>query len=256
MASTHRNNKDHSTLLNIISVLDREGRMGVTELADTLDIAKSTAHYHLSTLRQNGFVTKDETDYQLGLYFLKMGLQTRRREPLFEVAKDEIDNLAEETGELAILSVEQRGMGVYLYKQGGADALDIDAPIGGSATLHNRALGKAMLSQFAEDRVDRILERHGLPKTAEQTVTTQESLKQELQKVRDEGVAFNYEESINGIHGVGVPITTASGEVLGAISVAGPARRFNGDLFTDDLPDFLSRARNVVELSHQHGHNY
>ncbi len=230
--------------------------MGVTEVADALDIAKSTAHYHLSTLRQNGFVTKDGARYGLGLSFLKIGLQTRRREPLFDAAKDEIDKLADETGELAILSVEQRGKGVYLYKRGGSDALDIDAPIGGSATLHNRALGKAMLSRYDEERVDEIIDRHGLPKTAERTITTRAELNRALRSVREEGVAFNREESIDGIHGVGVPITSAEGAVLGAISVAGPAKRLNGSEFTDDLPDLLSRARNVIELNHQHGHDY
>ena len=256
MASTGSDQERSSTLLDIISVLDHEGPMGVTELAETLGIAKSTAHYHLSTLRRNGFVTKDGTRYGLGLSFLKMGLQTRRREPLFDAAKEEINKLADETGELAILSIEQRGMGVYLYKRGGSDALDIDAPIGGSATLHNRALGKAMLSRFTEERVDQILDRHGLPETAERTITTREDLKRVLQEVREEGVAFNREESIDGIHGVGVPITSAEGEVLGAISVAGPAKRLNGSLFSDDLPDLLSRARNVIELNYQHGHSY
>lgn len=230
--------------------------MGVTEVADTLGIAKSTAHYHLSTLRQNGFVTKNGTRYGLGLSFLKMGLQTRRREPLFDAAKEEIDKLADETGELAILSVEQRGLGVYLYKRGGSNALDIDAPIGGSATLHNRALGKAMMSRFPEARVDEIFDRHGLPKTADRTITDRKELKRALQEVRDEGVAFNREESIDGIHGVGVPITSADGEVLGAISVAGPAKRLNGSLFDEELPDLLSRARNVIELNHQHGQSY
>jgi DNA-binding IclR family transcriptional regulator len=256
MTSTCSDQERPSTLLDIISVLDREGPMGVTELAETLGVAKSTAHYHLSTLRRNGFVTKDGTRYGLGLSFLKIGLQTRRREPLFDAAKEEINKLADETGELAILSIEQRGMGVYLYKRGGSDALDIDAPIGGSATLHNRALGKAMLSRFTEERVDQILDRHGLPETAEQTITAREDLKRVLQEVREEGVAFNREESIDGIHGVGVPITSAEGEVLGAISVAGPAKRLNGSLFSDDLPDLLSRARNVIELNYQHGHTY
>ncbi|MBB6647658.1 IclR family transcriptional regulator [Halobellus ruber] len=256
MKSTRSEQEHPSTLLDIISVLDREGPMGVTEVAGTLDIAKSTAHYHLSTLRQNGFVTKDGTRYGLGLSFLKMGLETRRREPLFDAAKEEIDKLADETGELAILSVEQRGLGVYLYKRGGSNALDIDAPIGGSASLHNRALGKAMLSRYDEERVDDIIDRHGLPETAERTITSRAELKDALRNVREEGVAFNREESIDGIHGVGVPITTAEGNVLGAISVAGPAKRLNGSLFNEDLPDILSRARNVIELNHQHGHTY
>lgn len=256
MTSTPSDQEHPSTLLEIISVLDREGPMGVTELADTLGTAKSTAHYHLDTLRRKGFVVKDGTRYELGLRFLKIGLQTRRRVPLFEAAKEEIDKLAAETGELAILSVEQRGLGVYLYKAGGEEALDIDAPIGGTATLHNRALGKGMMSQFPDEKVDKIVERHGLPQTAERTITTREELRRELEEVREKGVAFNQEESIDGIYGVGVPVTSADGDVLGAISVAGPAKRLHGSTFTEELPELLSRTRNVVELNHQHGEEH
>jgi DNA-binding IclR family transcriptional regulator len=244
-----------STLLQTISVLDERETVGVTELADELGVAKSTAHYHLDTLWSQGFVVKDGTQYRLGLRFLGIGLRTRRRIPIFDVAKKEIDKLASETGELAILSIEQRGLGVFIYKSGGSDAVDIDAEIGEGATMHNRALGKAMLAQYDEQRVGEIIDRHGLPQTTEHTITTRKELREELRDVRDANIAFNREESLEGIHGVGVPITSGGGDVLGAMSIAGPAKRLNGTIFTEDCPSLLSRARNVVELNYQHKQN-
>lgn len=245
-----------STLLRAISVLDDRESVGVTELAEELGVAKSTAHYHLDTLRNQGFVVKDGTRYRLGLCFLRMGLRTRRRIPIFEVAKKEIDKLASDSGELAILWVEQRGLGVFIYKAGGSDAVDIDAQIGGAATMHNRALGKAILAHYDQKRVDEIVGRHGLAGTTERTITTREELKKELREVREAGIAFNREESLEGIHGVGVPITSGRGDVLGAMSIAGPAKRLNGTKFTEDCPSLLSGARNVVELNYQHKQDY
>lgn len=241
-----------SKTLDVISVLDENGATGVTEIADRLGIAKSTAHYHLATLREKGFVVKDGTEYKLSMEFLKFGFRVRQRIPLYEAAKSEIDKLGRKTGELVILSTEQRGLGVYLYKAGGSDALDIDAPIGRTATLHNRALGKAMMTHFPETKVDRILDEHGLPQTTDQTITDREVLNRELDKIREEGVAFNREEHIEGINGVAVPILDADGDAAGAVSIAGPTSRLRGSTFTENYPYLLSKARNVIELDLEH----
>lgn len=242
-----------SKTLDVISVLDENGATGVTEIADRLSVAKSTAHYHLDTLREEGFVVREGPEYKLSMEFLKFGFRVRQRIPLYEAAKSEVDKLGRKTGELVILSTEQRGLGVYLYKAGGYEALDVDAPIGRTATLHNRALGKAMMTHFPEGKVDRILDEHGLPRTTDQTITSREGLYEELDGIREEGVAFNREEHIEGINGVGVPILDADGAVAGAVSIAGPTSRMRGSTFTENYPYLLSKARNVIEL--ELGHN-
>lgn len=248
-------NDSKSKLLDVISLLDKNGGSGVTEVADSLGIAKSTAHYHLDKLEQNDFVIKNGVEYKLGTKFLGIGFQTRRRIPLYEAAKDEVRNLARKTGELVLLATEEQGLLVFLDKAGGSDALDIDAPIGRTATLHNRALGKAMLAHFLEEKVDRILETRGLPETTDQTITTRDQLKEELEGIRDRGVAFNRREHIEGIHGVAVPILDAAGNVLGAMSVAGPSDRLSGSTLTDDYPYLLSKTRNTIELEFEHSNN-
>jgi len=253
MDSDTRSGGSRSKTLDVISVLDEGGATGVTEMAQQLSIAKSTAHYHLDTLREKGFVVRDGTRYKLSMEFLKFGFRVRQRIPLFEAAKTEIDKLGRKTGELVILSTEQRGLGVYLYKAGGSEALDVDAPIGRTATLHNRALGKAMMTHFSETKVEQILDDHGLPQTTDQTITSRDELYEELDRIREEGAAFNREEHIEGINGVGVPILSAGGAVLGAVSIAGPTSRMRGSTFTENYPYLLSKARNVIEL--ELGHN-
>ena len=230
MGSDTQSGDSRSKALDVISVLDEGGATGVTEMAQQLSIAKSTAHYHLDTLREKGFVVREGTRYKLSMEFLKFGFRVRQRISLFEAARTEIDKLGRKTGELVILSTEQRGLGVSLYKAGGSEALDVDAPIGRTATLHDR----------------------GLPQTTDQTITSRDELYEELDSIREDGVAFNREEHIEGINGVGVPILNAGGAVRGAVSIAGPTSRMRGATFTENYPYLLSKTRNVIELEIEH----
>jgi DNA-binding IclR family transcriptional regulator len=252
MGTDRTKQKTGTKILSIIDALRAEEALGVTELADRLDIAKSTAHYHVNTLREEGYVVRDGSKYRLSLRFLRIGELTRSRVPIYETATEEIEKLASETDELAILAVEEQGMGVYLHKAAGENAIDIDAPIGRFAYLHNRAYGKAILAYLDESRVEEILDEHGLPQTTAQTITDRGELFDQLETIRAQGFAVNREESIEGIHGVAVPILDNDRTVLGGISLAGPSQRLTDEKMTDKYADLLSRARNVVELNVQH----
>lgn len=252
MGANSTEQKTGQKILGIVDELREHEALGVTELADEMGIAKSTAHYHLDTLSNEGFVVKDGPKYRLSLQFLRMGELTKSRVPIYEPATEEVEKLAEQTGELAILAVEEQGMGVYLHKAAGERAIDIDAPIGRFAYLHNRAYGKAILSQLEDARVEAILDEHGLPQTSARTITDREELFDELEEIREQGFAINQEESIEGIHGVAVPVLDMDGSVLGGISLAGPSKRLGIEKLADEYADLLSRARNVVELTLQH----
>ena len=158
MVSNQPSQKTGQKIIGIVDALDEHGSLGVTQLASELDIAKSTAHYHLSTLRDGGYVIKDGPEYQLSLRFLRFGERTRSQIPIYGTAKAEVDKLAKQTDELGILMVEEQGYGVYLHKTAGENAIDIDAPIGRFATLHNRALGQAILAHLPESTVETILD--------------------------------------------------------------------------------------------------
>lgn len=236
------------TTLSLIQELKSNDGGRVTELADALDIAKSAVHNHLSTLRQHGYVIKEGDQYRLSLKFLDFGGYLRSRMRLFEVAEPEVDQLAKETGELANLLTEEHGMGVYLYRSKGADALDLDTYVGMRKYLHATALGKAVLAFLPEHRVVEIVDEHGLPRMTEQTIVDSEALFEELQTIRDRGVALDDEEATDGVRCVAAPIR-GDEHVYGAISVSAPTSRMKPEPFTELIPDKVSSAANVIELN-------
>ena len=82
---------------------------------------------------------------------------------MFDVAKQQIDELAEDTGEIVNLMVEEYGKGVYLYIARGENAVNLDTTVGTRQYLHASPLGKSILAMMTEDRVDEVHKLHGLP---------------------------------------------------------------------------------------------
>lgn len=241
--------KAAQTTFRIIHALKNLDGAGVTELSDHLDLSKSSVHSYLSTLKEGGYVVQDGETYQVGLRFLELGSYAQRRKKIYDVAKPEVGSLAEETGELANLMVEQHGLGVYLHRAHGEDAVGVDVYSGARIHLHSTALGKAYLSQLPEDRVREIMDTHGMPAETENTVTDVDALLDELAEIREEGIAYDREERLPGARCVAAPIVTNSGDVEGAISVTGPARRMKGERFETEIPELLWNATNVIELN-------
>lgn len=237
------------TSLRIVEALHERGDAGVTELATALSIPKSTVHNHLQTLERNEYVVGVDGRYRVSYRFLELGAAARDRCPLTAVARPEVDRIAEETGELSGLLVEEHGRGVFLHRAKGDRAVHVDTYAGKRIALHGAALGKAILAGLPDARVDAIVDRHGLPALTENTITDREALDAELQAVRDSGVAFDDEERLDGLRSVGAAITDADGAVIGAVSVAGPTSRLREVRFREELPDAVRSAVNVVELN-------
>ncbi|GAD52838.1 transcriptional regulator, IclR family [Halarchaeum acidiphilum MH1-52-1] len=237
------------TSLEIVEALVRLNGAGVTELASDLDLPKSTVHNHLNTLHDAEYVVKDDGAYDVGLRFLKLGEYSRSRLKLHDVARPEIDSLAEETGELVNLSVEEYGRGVYLYLAQGEQAVHLDTHAGMHVHLHCTALGKAILAHTPEERVEEILDTMGMPARTEHTITGRDAFFEELDAVRDRGYAYDRQERLDGLRCVAAPITTPDHGVAGAISISGPTSRMQGERFETEIPDLLRNAANVVELN-------
>ncbi|MCO8266205.1 HTH-type transcriptional regulator XacR [Haloferax prahovense] len=235
--------------LALVEELMQKGPCGVTELASDLDMGKSAVHNHLTTLQKHGYVLKDGDDYRVGLKFLEVGGHSRKSMEVYQVAEPEVKSLAADTGELANLLVEEQGMGVYLMRAKGDDAVDLDTYAGLRTNLHTTALGKAILANLPESRVDEIIERHGLEQKTPKSIGTRQELFQVLEAVRERGYAIDDGERLEGLRCLAAPIKSSSGEVLGAISVSAPASRVSDEDLHGSLPERVLSAANVVELN-------
>ncbi|MFC7229781.1 IclR family transcriptional regulator [Salinirubellus salinus] len=241
--------KSAATLLSVVEAIRELDGGGVTELADHLDIGKSTVHRHLSTLQAHDYVVKEADEYHLGLRLLGLGEYVRERNRTYAMARPVVDQLAEETEERALFMTEEHGRAVYLYRSVGTHGVRTNSTTGTRRYLHTIAGGKAILAHLPAKRVDEIVDRWGLPPETQSTITDREQLATELERIRECGVAFNREECIEGLQAVATPVLAPDGTVVGALSVSGPAHRIKGEWLEDGIPDLLLGSANELELN-------
>lgn len=245
--------KATETTFAILEELMEQDGARVTDLANELNITRSSAHNYLSTLNELGYVKKQDRRYDISLQFLELGAAAREQLSVYASGKKQIRELAEKTGELANLMVEEHGKGVYIHRETGKNAVRVDVNIGQRVYLHNTALGKAILAYSSDEYVEKVIDHHGLPETTNSTITDRDELHEELKKVRKRGVAIDDEERLNGLRCVAAPILDAEDKPLGAVSVAGPTSRISNDRLNEDLPEAIQDAVNIIELNVLYG---
>lgn len=263
MASTNRERsprrvKSVETAMEIIELLEARDGAGVTEIADGLDLAKGTVHTQLATMRERGFVAKSGDEYQLGLRFLELGENAKDRLSIPDVAKTELDKLAEETDTRTQLIVEENGMAICVYISRGPNAILPPTDVGYREYLHCIASGKALLAHLPEERIEAIVDRHGLVERTDATVTDRDELFDALERIRERGFALNDEEKLRGLRAVGTPILGQDGRPIAAISISDTTRNMDDDLFREGIPDRIMSTANVIEVNHnaQHGRRW
>lgn len=234
--------------LSIVEELVERDGARVTELATAVDIAPSTAHKHLQTLKAEGYVINEEDLYYPSMQYLYIGEYTRHRKLAYRKAESRVESLAEETGGRTHFVIEEHGRGRYIYTSTGHLAVETFTGKGASFPLHVTAAGKAILANLPEDRVHEIIDEHGLEATTEHSITDRNELLEELRTVREEEIAFNIEEHYAGNTAVATPVRDPDGNVLGALTISGPAKRLKGDLLREELPDLLLATANELEL--------
>lgn len=237
------------TACTILDSLHNRNGAGVTELANQLSLSKACVHTHLATLRQNEFVHKRGDTYHISLKFLDIGYQAKLRHVINDVVEFEVGRLVEETDEIGQFMIEEHGKGVYLSKKEYEGSIQTGSTIGSRTYLHHTALGKAILAYSPREKVDRILDRQGLPAMTPKTITDREAFLEELESVREEGVAFSDEEIQPKLRCIAAPVRTADGTVLGSVGVAGPANRLKGSYYTEKLPNEVKTNANVIEIN-------
>lgn len=233
----------------ILEVLRERGGAGVTEIAAEVDVSKSAVHGHLATLRDEGFVVKDGHTYSLSLRFVDLAEHVKNQVADHQIVKDVVTELAEETGEVVHFATEENGRVVYLSKARGDSAVETASEIGMRTTMHSTSLGKAMLAEFRPERVDDVVETHGMVERTASTITDRDRLHEELERTRERGYAVDDEENLPGVRCIGKSVSTPTEDVLGALSITGPSQRMTDERMATELHDAIAQAANVIEVN-------
>jgi len=246
--------KSAQTAFEIIEYVHDHGGADLEEVTDEFDLAKSTLHGYLSTLESLEYLVSDGGSYHLSLKFLSHGTAARNSIPISGQADGILSDLADETGLVAWLVVEEHGRAVYLDRAVADEVGQTYGRISKRTDLHGPAAGKAILAHLADGKLDAIVDNYGLPGRTEYTIINEEELHEELSMVRRQGYATSKHEVALGIQSVGAPVLH-EGSVLGAISVSGTSNQIDDRYFEEELPALITTAANDLADRYvaQHG---
>jgi DNA-binding IclR family transcriptional regulator len=200
-------------------------RLGVSELADRLGLARPTVHGLLQTLQRHGFVEQDRRSekYQLGAGLLHLGYSYLDLNELRGRSTGYADRLAIRTGNAVRVGVMHGSNVVIVHHVFRPDASFQMPEVGLQLPLHATSFGKAILAFQPGQLVDDLLSE-ALPKLTKRTATAA-ALRLELETIRAAGIATERDEAILGESSVAAPIFDTAAHSVGAIGVVGETER-------------------------------
>jgi DNA-binding IclR family transcriptional regulator len=193
---------------------------GVSDVARHLDRSKSGVYKHLNTLTAQGFLTRRGDAYAVGLGAWAAGSPAIDRFPMAKGTQT-VDSLAASLDRsVALLFYEDGGL-YYAYRNCRPPVDDIAGAVGDRVPLHATAAGKAVLAHLPPDRRDGMLGPGPLTAFTDRTVTDPETLRAELDTVREQRTATARAEHVEGLLGIAAPILAGPDDPIGAVSLLG-----------------------------------
>jgi DNA-binding IclR family transcriptional regulator len=238
--------------LTILEYLAEHGSSGVTEIAKSLDVHKSTAFRLVVALENRQLVEQVEErgKYRLGFGLIRLAGATSAQLDLTKLGRPICAQLARELGETVNIAVLDSGAAINITQEHGNTMVATRNWVGKRTPLHATSSGKVLLAHAAEAVLDEVF-AGGLERFTDRTVVDEAALRDELAVARDRDWACCSEELEVGLNSVAAPIFGGDGQVVASVSVSGPSYRLTSQ-------DFASVAKRLLagadEISLRLGH--
>lgn len=232
--------------------------LGISELARTVELSRSTAHRYVATLAELGYLQQDPATrkYRLGPRVLDLGFSAINSMELREIAAPHLRELSDETGHTVNMAILDGVDIVYVERcrsaRQGQREIDLNLHVGSRLPAYCTSLGKVLLAFLPEEERRALLARIELVRHGPNTLTGKTALSAELARIRASGIAVNNEELAYGLRSIAVPVRSQSGDAVAAINLA----VHRSMMSLEDLVVRLSPAleRTAAEVSARLGH--
>ncbi|RCW45954.1 IclR family transcriptional regulator [Halopolyspora algeriensis] len=235
--------------LLLLQMLRDHGSLRVSEAAEELDIARSTAHRLLSMLVYRDFAMQDDRrTYVPGPALTASQVVGRPLQQLRRCLGPHLDALCERVQETVNLIVRVGVQARFLASVESTQVLHVGDRQGTILPAHLTSGGKALLAELEPEQLERLYASSAAgPKEPGETGTGDPHLSEqawaellrELEAVRTRGYSLNIEGTEAGVSAVGACVYGASGEALGAVSISAPSARFD----KQRIPGFVRELR-------------
>jgi DNA-binding IclR family transcriptional regulator len=241
--------------IKVLELLADHKDLSVSGVAKKLSMNRAGAHRFLATLRDLGYVQKNDIGhYELTFRVLELGMKVANRFDIRPVARKYMQDLATIFGETVNLGYLDGWEILHLDKIESSEMLKIDAPMGSKAPAYCTALGKVILAFLPKKSLADYFKNIRLRPHGPNTITSKKSLRKELKEIHEQGYAIDDEELANGLRCVAAPIFDHTGEVKFAMSISCPVMRLPMDRVEDLQLKIKEACRRLsARLGCQHG---
>jgi DNA-binding IclR family transcriptional regulator len=208
-------------IVDCIAEIDQDS-LSLATLTRETGLPKATLYRLLGDLVSLGILDHAPGGYSLGGKLFELGGNVPEYRRLRDAASPYLQELTAVSRESTHLATLRDNQVLYIERIPGYYPLQLPTAAGSRHPLHCSALGKTLLAH-APGLWDDILRNRLRPKTRH-TIVLPRILLGQLTRVRDEGLATEFEEFRLGIGCVAAPIRNAEGAVVAAISISGEPR--------------------------------
>ncbi len=219
----------------------------LSTLAADLGQSPATVYRILVTLEGRGLVEFDPVDqiWHIGPRAFVIGARFLKRTSLVERARPFLRQLMEQTGETANLGIEQNGQVLFVSQVETTASIRAFFPPGTLSRMHASGIGKALMAQMDQGRVDRLLSQVPLEGFTKYTLTDPKALQADLTVTRTRGYAIDGEERNLGMRCIAAPVFDMNAEAVAGISVSGPTARIGRERIADYSAAVVAAAKGL-----------
>jgi DNA-binding IclR family transcriptional regulator len=227
--------KSAERTLDILVLLARSpGGLKLRDIAHEMNIPVSSLHALLDTMKNRGFVDREKGSllYRLSrkVYQIIPPNSAQSEDDFYSVALPIMDRVQRVSNETVSLSVRVGDEIVFIGKRSSSSVIQVVNALGSRLPAHATGSGKVMLSYLHEEELDRLYSQDNLPRVTANTITSLKQLKRELARIREQGFAYDNEESIEGVWAVAGCIHDIDDRPVGATSIVVPVFRVTKEL--------------------------
>lgn len=213
----------------LLAFVPHNKEMGTVELSKKLGFHTSTASRLLHVLVNYGFVQQDPQSkkFMLGKAASDLGRTVNKslNTNLVTIAKPYIDELSRTISETAGFEIMVGNSTILTYMADGPRAVRVSVEVGGRLPLHVASGAKAILAHSPPEIFDSLIKGR-LKRFTPNTITNRKILRQKLDEIRQQGVAFDHGELDIDVHTMAAPVFNHDQRAVAAVVIAAPDYRW------------------------------
>lgn len=195
--------------------------LGNAEIAEKLNLSRSTTHHLIKTLCDQGVLMRDGSrKYRLGWKIIEWNNGVMFQHDIYNIALPLVKGLTERFRGTAHIGMYDKGDVIFVLKISSTEADFVPTFLGSRKPAYSTSIGKVLLA-FNREYLKETISR-GLSKQGPNTITEVNALKRELEDIRRKGYSISNNENDTSTYAVAAPIQSYSGETIAAVNLVGP----------------------------------